>query len=209
MFLNLNLIKSKNIYEIKNLKLFNDKNMFKLHNFKLGKNFKIKDFSSFEAKYFNNDDLLNDVVITKKNNNIKLISKNIDIGKNIEKSLKSTSKNNLLDIFENLNSLLNIEITSAKLDKDHDLKSIKGQTLIKKNKVDKANISGTFLTGENFIYTKDDLNGKKVTTIYSGIAKPFVKKFKFIKGFEDGKLDFTSTEVNQELSRSIRNYSYI
>tara|TARA_B100000686_G_scaffold27885_1_gene27653 strand:+ start:6276 stop:8474 length:2199 start_codon:yes stop_codon:yes gene_type:complete len=209
IFLNLNLIKNKNIYEIKNLKLYNDKNNFNLNNFKLGKNFKIKDFSSFEAKYYNKNDLLNDFIIVKKNNNIKLISKKIDIGKNIEKSLKSTSKNNLLDIFENLNSSLNIDIKSARLDNDHDLNSIKGITLIKKNKVDKANISGKFVTGENFTYTKDDLNGKKVTTIYSGIAKPFVKKFKFIKGFEDGKLDFTSTEVNKELSNSeLRIYDF-
>ena len=209
MFLNLNLVKSKNIYEIKNLKLFNDKNMFNLNNFKLGKNLKIEDFSSLEAKYYNKDDLLNDILIKKKNNNIKLISKKIDISKNIEKSLKSTSNNNFLDIFENLNSLLNIDIKSARLDNEHDLKSIKGKTLIKKNKIDEANISGTFITGKNFIYTKDDLNGKKVTTIYSDIAEPFVKKFKFIKGFEDGKLDYTSTEINNELSNSeLRIYDF-
>jgi len=209
MFLNLNLVKSKNIYEIKNLKLFNDKNMFNLNNFKLGKNFKIKDFSSFEAKYYNKYNFLNDILIKKKNNNIKLISNKIDISKNIEKSLKSTSKNNFIDIFENLNSSLNIDIKSARLDYEHDLKSIKGKTLIKKNKVDKANISGKFINGENFTYSKDDYNGKKVTTIYSDIAKPFVKKFKFIKGFEDGKLDYTSTEINNELSNSeLRIYDF-
>ena len=52
-------------------------------------------------------------------------------------------------------------------------------------------------------------NGKKVTTIYAEIAKPFVKKFKFIKGFEDGKLDYTSTEINNEISNSeLRIYDF-
>ena len=51
--------------------------------------------------------------------------------------------------------------------------------------------------------------GKKVTTIFSDIAKPFVKKFKFIKGFEDGKLDYTSTEINNDLSNSeLRIYDF-
>ncbi len=209
MFLNLNLVKSKNIFEIKNLKLFNDKNIFNLSNFKLGKNLKIKDFSSFEAKYYNKNNFLNDILIKKKNNNIKLISKKIDISKNIEKSLKSTSKNNFIDFFENLNSSLNIDIKSARLDDEHDLKSIKGKALIKKNKVNQANISGKFINDENFTYSKGIFNGKKVTTIYSDIAKPFVKKFKFIKGFEDGKLDYTSTEINNELSNSeLRIYDF-
>ena len=209
MFLNLNLVKSKNKFEMKNLKLFNDKNMFNLNNFKLGKNLKIKDFSSFEAKYYNKDNFLNDILIKKKNNNIKLISKKIDISKNIEKSLKSTSKNNFIDFFENLNSSLNIDIKSARLDDEHDLKSIKGKALIKKNKVNQANISGKFINDENFTYSKGVFNGKKVTTIYSDIAKPFVKKFKFIKGFEDGKLDYTSTEINNELSNSeLRIYDF-
>ena len=29
-----------------------------------------------------------------------------------------------------------------------------------------------------------------VTTFHSDRAKPFVKKYKFVKGFEDGNLDF-------------------
>ena len=36
---------------------------------------------------------------------------------------------------------------------------------------------------------------KSITTnFYSDIAKPFVKKYKFIKGFEDGHIDFFSTD---------------
>ena len=41
------------------------------------------------------------------------------------------------------------------------------------------------------------------------LAKPFVKKFNFIKGFEDGKLDYTSTEINENLSKSeLRIYDF-
>ncbi len=209
IFLNLNAIKSKNIYEIKNLKLFNDKNLFNLNNIKFEENFKILDFSSVNFKYLNNSEFLNDLLINKKNNNIKIISNSFDFSKNIERSLKSSNKNNFLNIFQNLNSSLNIDIKNGKLDYDHDLKNISGKILIKKNKIDKANVSAKFKNGENFVYTKKNHNGKKVTTIYSDIAKPFVKKFKFIKGFEDGKLDYTSSEINNELSNSeLRIYDF-
>ena len=208
MYLNLNLSKNKNIYEIKNLKLFNVKNLFNLINIKLNNNFKIIDFTSIDAKYYNKHGFINDVLI-KNNKNISLKSKSFDISDNIEKSLRTASKSNFLDIFQNLNKSVNIDIKLAKLDNEHDLKNIKGKLLITKNKVDKANLSAKFDEGNNFIYTKDELNGKKVTTIFSDKAKPFVKKFNFIKGFEDGKLDYTSTEINNDLSNSeLRIYDF-
>ena len=47
-----------------------------------------------------------------------------------------------------------------------------------------------------FISVKTQNDNSTVTTFYSDRAKPFVKKYKFIKGFEDGNLDFSSTKIN-------------
>ena len=209
MFLNLIASKNKNIYEIKNFKMFNDKNIFSLKNIKFGKKFKIEDFKSIEAKYYNKIGFMNDISIKKENNNIKLNSKSFDISSNIEKSLKSKSKNSFLDIFKNLNSSINIDFKLAKLDDEHNLEKLSGIGVIKNNKIDKVKISGKFNEKNNFTFTKDDLDGNKVTTIFSDYAKPFVKKFKFIKGFEGGKLDYTSTEINDDLSKSeLRIYDF-
>ena len=208
-FLNLDATKNKNIYEIKNLKLFNDRNLFNLNNVKLEKNFKINDFSSIEIKYYNKDEFINDLLIIKNNNNIKITSNKFDISKNVEKSLKDSSKKSFLDIFYNLNSSVNFDLKLARLDIEHELKNVNGKALIKKNKVEKANLFAKFDQRNKFSYTKDELSGKKVVTIYSDIAKPFVKKFKFIKGFEGGKLDYTSTEINEDISKSeLRIYDF-
>ena len=40
-------------------------------------------------------------------------------------------------------------------------------------------------------------NNEKITTLYSEYAKPLVKKYKFIKGFEEGYLDFYSFKKKQ------------
>ena len=37
-----------------------------------------------------------------------------------------------------------------------------------------------------------DENNHKITTFYSGYPKPLLKRYKFIKGFEDGTLHFYS-----------------
>ena len=209
MMLNLNIIKIKNNFEIEDFKMFNNKNIFILKNVKLNKNFKVEDFKFIKAKFNNSYNFLNNFTITKINNNIELSSTSFDISKNIERSLKSFQKSNFFDIFQNLNSSIKMDIALVRIDKDHNLINVSGKTTIKNNMINKANIAGIFDEKNNFVYTKDQIDGKVVTTIYSDIAKPFVKKFSFIKGFEDGKLDFTSTEINRNLSRSeLRIYDF-
>ena len=209
LFLTLVAVKKRNKFEIKNLKLFNNKNKFNLKNIKFGKDFHISDFNLIAANYYNNDKYLNNISIIKKNNIINLNSKSFDISSNIEKILRSQSKGSFLDIFENLNASININIKSAKLDKEYNLNNLSGKVLIKNSEIYKANILGKFDTLNNFIFTKDKIENNKVTTIFSDIAKPFVKKFKFIKGFEGGKLDFTSTEIKKDILKSeLRIYEF-
>ena len=209
LFLNFELVKYENNYELNKFKLFNKENVFNLENIKFNQNRKINDFHLIKLNYFNKDGFMNDLLITKKNNIIYLNSEKFDISSNIEKSLRNSNNTNILNYFYDLNSRIKIDVKSARLDNDHNLKNLIGNIIIKNNKADKINLNANFNHSNKFIYTKNDLNGKKVTTIYSDIAKPFVKKFKFIKGFEDGRLDFTSTEINDDQSKSeLRIYDF-
>ena len=47
-----------------------------------------------------------------------------------------------------------------------------------------------------------------VTTLFSGNAVPFVSKFDFIKGFEGGEIDFTSTKINSDSKSTIKIYEF-
>ena len=209
MFLNLVISKNKNMYIINNLKLFNDNNNFEIKNLKINENFKVTNFDKIEAEYFNKNEFLNNFSIKKNNDKINFISESFDISSHIEKSLKGTKKNNFFDIFANLNSSLEINIKLAKLDNEHNFNNLKGTARIRSNKIDKANFYARFDDQNVFSYTKNNINGKKITTIFSDLAKPFVKKFNFIKGFEDGKLDFTSKQLSKNLSKSeLRIYDF-
>ena len=50
--------------------------------------------------------------------------------------------------------------------------------------------------------------GDQITTFYSDLAKPFVKKFKFIKGFEEGKINFSSTKSNKKSNSQLNIYDF-
>ena len=207
--LNLILTKKKNLYRIKKLELFNSKNKFKINNFKLSKNFKIIDFDSLNANYFNINGFNNYISITKNKNKIKITSPSFDISSDIEKSLKDTKDANIFKIFENFNSQISLNIKLARLDDNYYFNNFNGIVEIKNSKINNVNLSAKFKRGGIFNYTKDKLDGSKVTIVYSDHAKPFVKKFDFIKGFEDGKLDYTSTQFKNNTEKSeLRIYDF-
>ena len=147
--------------------------------------------------------------LIKKKNVINFSSTSIDLSDNIDAILKSKNNKNILNIFKNLNSTVNLNLKSVKIDKDHEFQNFIGNVMIKNNKIDEANLSAKFNNNNNFIYTIKEIDKKKITTIFSDLAKPFVRKFDFIKGFEGGKLDYTSVKVNENLSKSeIRIYDF-
>ena len=161
LFLNFELVKYKNNYELNIFKLFNKENVFNLENIKFNQNRKINDFHSIKFNYLNKDGFMNDLLITKKNNIIYLNSEKFDISSNVEKSLRNSVNTNILNYFHDLNSRIKIDVKSARLDNDHNLENLIGNIIIKNNKADKINLNANFNHSNQFIYTKNDLNGKK------------------------------------------------
>ena len=74
---------------------------------------------------------------------------------------------------------------------------MKGNLQIRNSKIFSLNLNSNFTSNEKlFISIKTQKDNAVVTTFYSDRAKPFVKKYKFIKGFEGGNLDFSSQKIN-------------
>ena len=61
---------------------------------------------------------------------------------------------------------------------------------------------------EKISFTLISKDNQKVTTFYSDQAKPFVKKFNFIKGFEKGSLDFYSVKTKDVTNSKLKIYDF-
>ena len=73
---------------------------------------------------------------------------------------------------------------------------MKGNLQIRNSKIFSLNLNSNFTSNEKlFISIKTQKDNAVVTTFDSDRAKPFVKKYKFIKGFEGGNLDFSSQKI--------------
>jgi len=184
-----------NEIDFKKISIKEKDNKFEFKNLLLSKKYQIKSISKVDLNYLDNNLLKNELSIKKTDKIYLLNSESFNATKIID-DLLSTDKN--LDnkkIFSK-NFRLNIKIKEAFLDKNYLIENLNGYLLFKDNKVIDANIAGDFSDNQRINFTIKSTSNEKITTLYSDLAKPFVNRYKFVKGFEEGNLDFHSVKKN-------------
>ena len=189
-----NLLSNK--INFKNISIEEKNNKFEIQNLLLSKKYKIKSISRINLSYFDKDLLKNELSIKKKDKNYLLISKSFNATKIIDDLLKDNSDSEDKKIFSK-NFKLNIKIKEAFLDKDHQVKDLDGYLSFNNSEVIDANLVGDFSDNQSINFTIRSNSNEKITTLYSDLAKPFVNRYKFIKGFEEGNLNFHSIKQNK------------
>ena len=198
---NLNYLVKKIILETKD-------SIFSLNNFDISKNFKITDFEKVNFDYLDNNQRKNDLIIKKVNENNYLVKgKSFNLSKLIDDILFSDA-NNTKKIFDNKNRFFEINFINNYIDKDHKILNLKGNFQIQGNDVYDLSLNSLFPNKESLSMSIKSKDNQKVTTFYSELAKPFVKKYKFIKGFEGGKLDFYSIKKNNVSNSQLKIYEF-
>ena len=117
---------------------------------------------------------------------------------NLLKNKKNDQKNKIFN--NNIN--LSINLAEVYMDEKVTVKNLKGKINFKDNKVYQANVSGLFDSNEHLTFTIVTNKSEKITTLFSSRAKPLVKRYNFIKGYEGGYLDFYSSKKD-DVSKSI------
>ncbi len=91
---------------------------------------------------------------------------------------------------------------------DHHILNLKGNIKLKGNDVYDMSLKSSFPNKDTVSITVKTKGGQKVTTFYSDQAKPFVKKYKFVKGFEGGKIDFYSVKENKVSKSQLKIFEF-
>ena len=199
---------NKNII-FKKIVFLENKNNISVDDIKLNSKFKIINFKKVKFNYLTSNNIFNEFVIALNNSNYTIKGKSYDAIKLIKNITDTEIKSNFFDIFEQINSKINVNLKKVYLDKKNIVNNFNGTLELRKNKIIDLNLYSNFSESENFFITIKSLNSnQKVTTLYSDKAVPFVRNFKFIEGFENGVLDYNSTQ-NEKISKSqIKIYNF-
>ena len=184
-----------NEINLKNISIKEKNNKFEINDLLLSNKYKIKSINKINLSYLDNDLFKNQLSIQKKNKNYLLDSKSFNATNIIDDLLKADKNLDNKKIFSN-NFKLNVKIKEALIDKDYLIEDLDGYLTFKNSEVIDANLAGDFSNNQRINFTIRSTLNEKITTLYSDIAKPFVNRYKFIKGFEEGNLDFQTIKQN-------------
>ena len=174
----------------KNISITEKNNQILIKDLLLSKNFKIKDLGYVKLDYRNKNDLLNKIELKKNKSNFSIKGKSFDATQLINNSMDDDESST---IFENFNSRFDIKIDTTYINKNDYTKNLFGNFTFKENKLDKLNLESTFSNNKKMNLSIETNNQKEtITKFVSNYPKPLIKRYDFIKGFEEGYLNFNS-----------------
>ena len=174
----------------KDISITEKNNQILIRDLLFSKNFKVKDLSYIKLNYRNKNDLLNNLELKKNKSNFSINGKSFDATQLINNSM---SDDESTTIFENFNSKFNIKIGTTYINKNDYTKNLAGYFTFKNNKLDKLNLASTFSNNKKMNLSIETNNqNETITKFFSNYPKPLIKRYDFIKGFEEGYLNFNS-----------------
>ena len=185
-------------YNINKLKYSENKNKIELSKIKLNKNFEVIDLDKIQVKTFLDNKKNNDFFI-KKSKKIMISGQIFDAQPLLKSLYKKSDKRTFSKKF---GSEVKINFDKMLTGTNDDISNFAMIALINKGSYEKLSSKGNFSDKEIVemsIYKHD--NEKKILQVISDRARPFVKNFDFVKGFEGGKLEYESI-ISNESSKS-------
>ncbi len=191
------LNKSINGFNLQKISFKENKNYISIDNLYISDDFKLQSVDKIDANFFNIKGVKNNFQIKKNSNNYQFIGNQIDGEKIIEKLLKSNNETKISNFFDNLNTSVILNLEKVYLEKNEYLKKFTGEFDIKNNKLILAKANGVLDKENQFSYFyRTTAKNEKITNIFIQEPKPFINNYKFIKGFDEGELKFSSIKID-------------
>ena len=196
---------SKNKKVLQNLEYVESKNRVLIKNLRLDNKIKIYDFDVISVNTLKDNTFRNNFSIHKKKKMINFSGKKYD-ATYFFKNLNKDSKKKILS--EKFNGKINFKINEI-VSANDPLFDFVGVGQIKFGKFHKLTAKASYSDNELLDVSINPIdNNKKKLIVNSDRAKPFINDFKFIKGFEDGKLEYISNydDANSKSNLKIHDF---
>jgi len=197
---------SNNTITVNHASLNENLNKIILKDLLIDKTFQVESLKSLSLNYLDKENKKNNFSISKKNNNYVLQGKSFNANNLIENLIENNDKKKS-NIFKNQFSI-DLNLDEVLLDENHLVKKLKGNLSIDNNELVKGYLSAFFSQKKVMKFTVDTNLEGKVTTLFLDKAEPIVKRYKFIKGYEEGSLDFYSLKKGNISKSTLKIYDF-
>ena len=179
------------------ISLKENSNLILINNLNLSKTFKIIDIDLAKIEYKNNKNYLNRYNLKKINSNYIIKGDSLDLSKIINNIMDTND--NSSNIFNNFNSKIDVNIKKTFIDETNYINNLSGFIKFKNNKVDNLKLNSFFSNNKKISLTINTNKALETSTqLIADYPKPLIKRYDFIKGFEEGYLVFNSIKKDNE-----------
>ena len=170
------------------------------------KNFDIKNLKKISFNYFDEDNRENNFSIINKKQSYSFTGTKFNASSLIGVLIDGEDSDNFNALKSNFN--LYVKLDKVYLDKDYILNDLSGNLNIKKNQILKGKLDGSFSKNKKFKFTVKTNENEKVTTLYLDQPEPIINRYKFIKGYKNGILDFYSSKKDNIAVSNLKIYDF-
>ena len=170
-------------------------NKISFKNLNLNKDFKILSIDILDANYLNNKGHRNQIILKRNKSNYTIVGKNFDATKLINTIMDG--EGNSSTIIDNFNATIDLKINKTYIDEINHIDNLSGVLSFRNNEIIDVKLDSIFFNQKK-INLSISINDKKekITTLVTDYPKPLIKRYKFIKGFEGGYLNYYSVKKN-------------
>ena len=179
-------------------------NKIKIEGLILDKNFKITNLRKAKINLLDKENKKNQFDLSSKKNSFFLKGSSFNANNLIQQLINDENNLNII----NKNFKLDIDILKLVLDKDYTLDNFKGNLSFYNQKIVNGRLIGNFSKNKKFRFTVKTNGNEKITTLYLDKAEPIIKRYKFIKGFKEGSLDFYSLKKSNQSTSTLKVYDF-
>ena len=194
----------KDEINIKDFIINEKKNRIRAQNIKFNKKFEIVKLGTVTLNYTDQENQKNQIKFYPMNNKYVLKGPSFNANSLIDDLLFEDKNSN----FFNIDTKIEVSIDKIFLDNEFDLFNFNGNIFFKNKEIVKANLNGSFSNNKKLNFTINTNDNNKITTLYIDKAEPIVKRYKFIKGFDNGTLDFYSSKKFNESTSTLKIYDF-
>ena len=192
---------------LKEVSILGKENKITLKNLLLDRESRIIKVDKVDLDFFDTEDKKNKFTLLKKQKNNYELRGSIFNANSLISNLLKNNKRKKLEIFKkDLN--LTLYLSDVYIDHKNMIRNLNGRVKLVNNKIFETHISAQFENNENLTFTINTSKDEKITTLFSSKAKPIVKRYTFIKGYEGGYLDFYSSKKNKISKSKLKLYDF-